>query len=193
MLLLKADNLKNYLLVATPQMHHSDFSESVIYLCQHNKKRGAMGFSLNQPIKNSSLHKILRHMGIDYDKSNLPDSCLLAGGPENPDSGFVIHSPAGKWRTSLVVNKQVGITASRDILEAIANGDQSFKKSVIAMGHSNWQPGQLEAQIQSNHWLVVPATPEILFNTPSESLWKAALSMTGVNHLANLSPYTGHA
>ena len=188
----KKNNLSHHLLVATPMVRDSAFSGGVVYVCLHDHN-GAVGLLLNQPIQHSSFHDILTHMNIQYDALKVPDATLLAGGPVRPGNGFVIHYPIGRWQSSVVVNQEVGVTVSRDILEAIASGYQPFEQSVVALGHSNWKPGQLEAEIMSDSWLIIPATKDIIFDAPRDQLWQKALLLAGVDNIAQFTGYSGRA
>jgi putative transcriptional regulator len=63
---------------------------------------------------------------------------------------------------------------------------------VLALGYAGWGAGQLEEEILHNAWLTVPATADIVFETPYEQRWKAAVHSLGIN-LASLSLDAGHA
>lgn len=190
---MKKSNLKNHLLVATPKLQDSWFKRSVIYVCQHHTRYGTMGIALTQRISHFSVHEILDQLQISYDQDSVSHLSLFAGGPVSPENGFVIHSPLGSWQSSMMVAKDVALTASRDILEAIARGHHPAKKTIIAMGHSGWAPGQLEAELRDSDWLVVPASPKLLFEVPRDNLWEEAIHSTGVRNLVNLVGYCGRA
>jgi putative transcriptional regulator len=63
---------------------------------------------------------------------------------------------------------------------------------LVALGYAGWGRGQLEAELSSNTWLTVPANPAIIFETPVEQRWTAALGLPGVD-IRRITQYAGHA
>jgi len=113
------------------------------------------------------------------------------GGPVQNDRGFVLHEPAGNWEATLKVTDTIGITSSRDILQAIAAG-KGPKNAIVTLGYAGWGAGQLESELAANTWLSGPASSNIVFDTPSEQRWQAAAALLGID-LNLLSSDTGHA
>ena len=89
------------------------------------------------------------------------------------------------------VSGAIHVTTSRDILAAIARGEGP-SQAVMALGYAGWGAGQLEEEIRSNAWLNVPVDPAILFDTPYEDRWRAAMKLLGVDS-SRLSTHAGHA
>ena len=107
------------------------------------------------------------------------------------DRGFVLHRPVGDWQSTLAVGPDIGLTTSRDILEAVARG-AGPERMLVTLGYAGWAPGQLEHELAQNAWLTVPATTDILFDMPAEERLAAAMQALGVDY-ANLSDVAGHA
>jgi putative transcriptional regulator len=63
---------------------------------------------------------------------------------------------------------------------------------LVALGYAGWGRGQLEVELSSNTWLTVPANPSIIFDTPFEQRWTAALGLPGVD-IQRITEYAGHA
>lgn len=181
--------LTNHFLIAMPQLADPNFFHSVTYICEHNDD-GAMGIVINRPLE-IGLAEVLDHIDIQGNEKNLKDQIIFMGGPVQPERGFVIHSPAKQWDSSLLVTDDIGVTTSRDILTAIAN-DQGPEQFVIALGYAGWGNGQLEQEIKQNSWLSGPATKEILFEVPYQQRWEAAASSLGVD-VNLISGDAGHA
>ena len=113
------------------------------------------------------------------------------GGPVQNDRGFVLHKPSGDWEATLKVTDEIGITSSRDILAAIAEG-KGPEYALVTLGYAGWGAGQLEQELASNAWLSGPASIDIVFRTPTERRWLAAAELIGIDlHL--LSSEAGHA
>ena len=187
-------SLTNHLLIAMPSLSDPNFEQSVSYICEHNNE-GAMGVVINRPtdLNFADLCKQLDIEITDTDTINYP---IFDGGPVEIDRGFILHTPIGDWESTLEVTKDVGLTMSQDIIEAIANGYSSDsnppKDFIIALGYAGWSEDQIEEEIAGNTWLNVPATNEILFHTPIENRWTAAAASLGID-LQQLSTDIGHA
>lgn len=183
------DNLENNFLIAMPSMDESYFKKSVIYICEHNEE-GAMGLIINAPI-NLSVNELLQQ--VDKNKAPSPtlSTPVLSGGPVSKDRGFVLHSLQSGWGSSMILNDNVMITTSKDILLALGT-EQSPEKFLIALGYAGWAPGQLEEELKDNFWLTTPANDTILFDTPIEQRWQKATEQLGFD-IAHLSSDIGHA
>jgi putative transcriptional regulator len=116
---------------------------------------------------------------------------VLRGGPVQTERGFVLHSPAGPYESSLPFSERMHLTTSRDILDALAVGEGP-ESAVIALGYAGWEAGQLEDEMARNAWLTVDADERVLFSTPVEARWSAAARLLGVDLVA-LSSDAGHA
>lgn len=182
-------NLTNHFLIAMPNLADDNFSQSVTYICEHDEN-GALGITINRRSE-ISLGEILSQLQITPSTDRVLEQTILSGGPVQVDRGFILHSPTGKWESSLTVTKDIAVTTSQDIMQAIAN-NTGPRHCLIALGYSGWGPGQLEYEMSQNAWLSCPATEEILFNTPLDKRWQAAALLLGVD-LQLLSSQAGHA
>ena len=181
-------NLTSHFLIAMPAMSDPNFSRTLTFICEHNE-RGALGIVVNRPIE-VTLASLFRQVEIAVPESPLGDEPVFYGGPVQFDHGFVLHRPVGAWKSTLPVG-EIGLTTSRDILEAMAAGEGP-REQLVALGYAGWAPGQLEDEIQRNGWLTVRASIDLIFRTPPESRYDAAMGLLGVN-AANLSEDAGHA
>jgi putative transcriptional regulator len=116
---------------------------------------------------------------------------VLRGGPVHKDRGFVVHRPGGQWDSSHIVSKQIQVTTSRDVLEAMARGEGP-PDAFIALGYAGWGAGQLEQELLDNAWLALPLDEKIVFETPFEDRWHAVWRRLGID-VARLSNQAGHA
>jgi putative transcriptional regulator len=182
-------SLTNNLLIAMPTLADPNFSRTVTLLCEHSDE-GAMGIMINRPT-NLVLRDILVQLDIDAGASPHADAPVYFGGPVQNSRGFVLHEPIGSWEATLAVTDTLGVSTSRDILEAIAR-NEGPDRYLVALGYAGWGAGQLERELSENSWLNVPAEREILFSMPVDQRWRAAAQLTGVD-LANLSSEAGHA
>ncbi len=181
--------LANHFLIAMPSLEDGNFSQSVTFICEHDDN-GALGITINRPSE-FSLAEIFSQLQIATKEGGVNNQTVLNGGPVQTERGFILHTPAGQWDSSLKVTDNIAVTTSQDIMQAIAN-NEGPEKSLLALGYAGWGPGQLEYEIAENTWLSCPATEDILFNTPIEKRWTAAAMLLGID-LQLLSNQTGHA
>ncbi len=149
-----------------------------------------MGIVINRPL-DVDLGDVLEHMDIEAEDSQASRLPVFEGGPVQRERGFVIHQPVGEWDAMLAISDNLGITTSRDILNAIAIG-KGPQKVLIALGYAGWAAGQLEQEMAENAWLSTLADTQIIFNTPPEKRWQAAAAQLGID-LNLLSGEAGHA
>lgn len=188
--MIKLSSLQDYFLIATPFNTDPRFKETVIYVCEHDHE-GATGVVINSPA-NLLVGDVLQQMNIPCHIEQVKKQTLLIGGPVDQDRGFVLHHyTADEWLSSISTSKDLNLTLSLDILEAIAQG-VGPEKNLITLGISSWYPGQLEQEIFENVWLYTPATLDIIFDYPLHQRWGAAKKLLGFDvNLIHNEP--GHA
>jgi len=113
------------------------------------------------------------------------------GGPVESGRGFVLHSRDYLKDATMVVDQDVALTATVDILKAIAGGDGP-QQSMLALGYSGWAPGQLDSEIMGNGWLHVDADDDLIFGGDLDGKWDRAMSKIGIDPRM-LSDDVGHA
>lgn len=182
--------LSGRFLIAMPGMEDPRFAHSVVLLCDHSAE-GAMGIVINKPSEDVDIGQMLGQLSIDI-LSGISKTPVHFGGPVEMGRGFVLHSPDYKSVvTTLEVLPDVHMTATLDILEDIGAG-KGPDSWLMALGYAGWGPGQLEAEIAQNGWLVCEGTSELVFATKDSAKWEAALDVLGIGALA-LSAEGGHA
>ena len=177
------------LLIAMPQMRDPRFSQSVIYMVAHSDD-GAMGIVLNQMIDSITFPDLLKQLGIALERED-QIIAIHCGGPVESGRGFVLHSPDYHQEGTLELNSEICLTATVEILRAIAAG-QGPSQCMRALGYAGWGPGQLESEIQSNGWLHAPAEKELVFGDDLSNLWERAVASLGIDP-SMLSDDAGHA
>ncbi len=186
---MQLSNLTNQFLIAMPGLLDPNFYQTVTYICAHNEE-GAMGIIVNRPL-NLELGDMLAQMNLEPCTDDVGRLPVYQGGPVQTDRGFVLHRPDSEWQSSINVSEEIGVTTSRDILQAIAEG-HGPRSTLIALGYAGWSAGQLEQEIKDNAWLSGPADTDIIFTVPCEKRWATAARLMGVD-LDKLSSDIGHA
>src|SRR5580693_75682 len=189
--------LDGQMLIAMPAMLDERFARSLIYVCAHSSE-GAMGIVVNHPAPNISFSDLLVKLDVipAADRIELPRRAggvkVLKGGPVETERGFVLHSADFVIENStLPIAEGICLTATIDILKAIANGEGPAS-AILALGYAGWAPGQLENEIQGNGWLHCAADPELIFGTDIGGKYDRALKKIGIE-LGMLSSEAGHA
>lgn len=189
--------LDGQLLIAMPVMDDERFARSVIYVCAHSSE-GAMGIIVNRPAGSIDFPELLAQLEIidDADTIQLPESAesmkVLKGGPVETGRGFVLHSSDFFIQdATLPIDDGICLTATVDILRAIANGGGP-KHAILALGYAGWAPGQLEDEIQGNGWLHCAADDDLIFGSDIDEKYMRALQKIGIAP-GTLSAEAGHA
>lgn len=189
--------LNGKLLVAMPGIGDARFERSVIFMCAHSPE-GAMGIVINRTSKQITFPELLEKLEIvsaDHRIELSPkvrSMTVQAGGPVEAGRGFVLHTTDYfSQDTTLPISTGIGLTATLDVLRAIAGG-RGPRKSLMALGYSGWGPGQLEQEIQSNGWLTCDADESLLFDEDFEHRYEAAMQRIGIDPRM-LSSTAGHA
>jgi putative transcriptional regulator len=180
--------LTGQLLVAMPHMADPRFARSVVYLCAHSGE-GAMGLMVNRLIDSLTFESLLEQLGVE---ASVPaDMPVHFGGPVESSRGFVLHTTDYLQDSTLLIDDEIALTATIDVLKAIATGEGP-KQRVLALGYAGWAAGQLDAEIQANGWLLVPADLDLVFGNDNGAKWARSLAKIGVD-LTLLSSEAGHA
>ena len=172
-----------------PGMADPNFSTTVTLICEHDDD-GALGIIINRPLS-LTLAGLFEQLDLDEHHSDHGNDAIYAGGPVGTERGFVLHGSERDYENTLPVSNDIKLTLSRDIIDDMAGGEGP-KKSLVALGYAGWGAGQLEQEMLANSWLSVPATPELVFDTPFAERWDSAARTLGVD-IASLSPDAGHA
>ena len=177
------------LLIAMPGMRDGRFAKSVIYMCAHSEE-GAMGLVLNQRLDSLKFAELISQLELD-EKHLSRDVPVHFGGPVESGRGFVLHTSDYQQDATLEVLNGVALTASVEILKAIAQG-KGPQKSLLALGYAGWGPGQLDMEFKANGWLQVPSDSEIIFDIEPDTKWERAIQRLGIDPRM-LSDDVGHA
>lgn len=185
-------NLANHFLIAMPSMQDPIFGGAVVYVCEHNEK-GVLGVVINKPT-DMTMDVLFERIDLKVDDSvqdQVASEPIMFGGPVQDDRGFVLHTPGGRFSSSLSVTDEVAFTTSIDVLEAVASGDGP-QRLLVSIGYAGWSPGQLEDEISRNGWLTVGASADVMFDLPIEQRYTAAIKLLGIDPMM-LASEAGHA
>jgi putative transcriptional regulator len=161
------------LLIASPRMGDERFRHNVILMIRHDKA-GALGIVINRPVADRPMSILLQAMGGSQ-AAKAGAVRIFAGGPVQPDVGLIVHSADYALQDTLRVNAELAVTGSLTVLRDIARG-KGPRKAMVALGYAGWGPGQLEAELAREDWVVIPADPELVFDLPRGRVWDEAMA-----------------
>jgi len=171
------DFLGGQLLLAMPGIGDERFDKAVIAMCVHDEE-GALGIGLGRIVPRIGFHELLGQLGIEPGVA--PDVAIHAGGPVEPQRGFILHSPDWGAEESIDVAGRWRLSATLDILRAIAEGTGPARW-VAALGYAGWGAGQLEEEMSRHGWFATPATDELLYDCHVDSRWSTAFRSAGID------------
>ena len=169
--------LSGQFLLAMPGIGDPRFEKAVIAMCSHDED-GALGIGLGRIIPRIHFHDLLRE--LDIDPGVAPNVAIHQGGPVEPQRGFLLHSLDWGGQDSLQVSNRWVLTATLDILRAIAEG-RGPSRWIAALGYAGWGAGQLEAEMCSNGWFATPGDDNLLYDCDVNSRWAAAFKSAGID------------
>jgi len=188
---MSSDYLTGRVLIAMPGIDDPRFERAVILMCAHGPDHG-MGLALNRPVEGLSLPDLLRRLGVQPNYA-MDESPVLFGGPVDRERGFVVHTDDYTCaNSSLAIGEGLAWTATRDVLEAMADQRRHPRRAVLALGYAGWGAGQLERELHENVWLTCEPDEDLLFGGEHELKWTKALAKIGVT-ADRLSTHAGRA
>lgn len=161
------------LLVAAPGMNDPRFARTVILIVKHDT-RGALGLAINRPVGDKTVAELLQAFGEDPGSAQ-GTLTVFAGGPLQPQAGFVVHSGEYRVPETVELDPQVAVSPPRPVLRDIAAG-HGPRKRLLILGYAGWAPRQLEAEMSLRVWVTATGSSELVFDTDRAKLWKAAFA-----------------
>lgn len=170
-------SLAGQLLLAMPGIGDPRFAKGVIAMCVHAPE-GALGLGIARTVPHLTLHGLLAQ--LDLDPGLAPDCALYAGGPVEPERGFVLHSRDWEGEDTLTVSDSLALTTTLDVLRAIAAGEGP-RRWLVALGYAGWGVRQLDGELARHGWFSTPANDAILFQIPVAERWPRAFAEAGID------------
>jgi putative transcriptional regulator len=166
-------SLTGQLLIASPRMSDPRFQRTVILMVRHGKD-GALGIAINRPVDERPLASLLEKLG-EKDAAVAGSVQIFAGGPVQPEMGFVVHTADYKRPGTFVINGRFSMTQSLEVLRDMGQ-KRGPQKALVAFGYAGWAPGQLEAELDGEAWFVAPADTQLVFDEARDKVWEQAMA-----------------
>lgn len=167
-------SLKGHFLMAIPGLPDPNFAQTVICMCEHNEL-GALGFVVNKVHPLLTSRELFDDLKIEYSE-DVDRIEIHLGGPVQPSGVFVLHSPPFHWQGCMQVTPKLGLSNTRDVIEAIGRGEGPDHYMII-LGCAGWGPLQLDGEIEDNAWLVAPVVEKIIYQIPTDMRWEEAMML----------------
>ncbi|HLN87491.1 MAG TPA: YqgE/AlgH family protein [Candidatus Limnocylindrales bacterium] len=160
------------LLVATAEIQDPRFAGSVIYMIKHDAE-SAMGLIINKPIAKVQIDDLLKSSGRKT--QGLQKNIVIHyGGPVGQHQGFLLHTDDYSIDSTTKVSNGISMTADVKMLEALAGG-KGPRQWLFMLGYAGWAPGQLEAEVKTNSWFILPGDKALIFGADADKKWRQAM------------------
>ena len=163
------ESLRGHLLISSGGLYDPNFRHTVVLVGEHNAD-GALGVVLNRAL-NITVEQAIPPL------SDLvpPDEPLFQGGPVQTDSAVLLAELAQPDLADILAFGSVGFLVG----EVAADIRSSILRARVFLGYSGWGPGQLEAEMAADTWIIEPARAEDVFTDAPELLWSRVLERKG--------------
>ena len=168
-------SVKDHFLIATKKMNDNRFGKTVIIILESDKN-GAWGLTINKPLGTMPIALLIdpslstSKEREELFKINVP---IFWGGPVDPKEIFILHSSEYKSESTKKYEK-ISISQDYNILLDIA-ANKGPEKSLVILGYSGWGKGQLEGEMERDHWILSDIDLDITFNDESKTKWNKAI------------------
>lgn len=161
------------LIISEPFLPDSNFSRTVVLLCEHNEE-GSFGFVLNK-VSNLHISDIMEGLASKVDHE------VFIGGPVQQNTLHFIHRLPNEIENSIEIKNGLYWGGNFEQLKVILENDNVSSSEIkFFVGYSGWGEGQLMDELKVNSWIVSKNIElEQIFNTKPEMLWKQALENMG--------------
>ncbi len=175
-------SLEGYFLVSETELVDPNFHRTVVLLVNHNEE-GAFGLVVNRPA-DISLGDIVE----EFEDQPLGELAAFVGGPVEQHYLFTLHTGLPENAESQYALRPAEGIVFEPVFHAMEGYlrtewpelDEADRPSInFYLGYAGWGPGQLESELEEKAWLVLPATPEIVFHPDPAEGWNAALTRKG--------------
>jgi putative transcriptional regulator len=165
------------LLLSMPQLTDPNFTRTVVLLCKHSGE-GAFGLVVNRPLVTAG--RIV--VNLDPPVSPEHDLQVWVGGPVEPQRSWILvgDEPGEHDARGVRIGDALYLSTSPDLLRRLLEPSPPPRARLV-VGYSGWGPGQLEAELHASAWLISDVDRDLIFNTPAERMWEAAIRRLGAD------------
>ncbi len=187
-----SDTPTPYFLVALPQMDDPNFARTVILVAQHDAE-GAFGLILNHPLRdeeNNPTQMTAEVKDVSGHTLSVHTEDIFRGGPVGDESLFALHMIEALGTEDTYLGSGLWLTTEAGTFQKLLEVDGFKRVRRFVMGYASWEKGQLESELRSGAWVVVPFDQQGLFEAidkrdlnASEHMWRKILLKAGIDPL----------
>ena len=167
--------IQNNFLVSTDKMKDNRFSKTVIVIFENNED-GAWGLTINKAMGKIPIALLIDpslNSAKEREKLFTINIPIFWGGPVNLEEVFILHSSEYK-SVSTINYGNISLSKDYKILLDIADR-KGPKESLVILGYSGWSSGQLEGEMNKNHWELSEINLDIIFKIENDNKWPLAI------------------
>jgi putative transcriptional regulator len=164
------ESVRGQLLIAGPALLDPNFWRTVVLVVEHNED-GALGLVLNRPSETSVGDAV-----TELDELLDREEQLFIGGPVQPSAVIVLAQFEDPGDGALIAFEDVGVVGAGSSPEELTVGVRQARAFV---GHAGWGPGQLDAELEREDWILDPAGLGDAFSSEPRELWQSVLTRKG--------------
>lgn len=168
------------LLLSMPQMADPNFARTVVLLCKHNDE-GAFGLVVNRPLVTTGRVVVNTDPPLETER----ELEVWVGGPVEPQSSWMLVGDREEQtgRGGMHICEGLYLSTSPERLSRLLEPNPPPRTRLI-IGYSGWGPGQLEFELEESAWLLSDVSPDLIFSTPPDRMWEAAIRRLGADPAA---------
>ena len=166
-------------LVSMPQLLDPNFKRTVILLCRHSEEDGSFGLVVNRPLVTAGRVVV----NLDPPTATERELELWVGGPVEPQrSWMLVAGDPGDAESAggIAIADGLYLSTSPDLLRRMLEPDPPSRVRLV-VGYAAWGPGQIEAELEESAWLISEIDRELIFATPPQDMWEAAIRRLGAD------------
>jgi putative transcriptional regulator len=169
-----AEAFRAALLLSMPQLQDPNFARTVVLLCDYGPE-GAFGLVLNRPTDMPASAMVR----LDPPVAGGNELPLWIGGPVEPERGWILLSeePSSECKS---IRDGLYLSTSQALLREVLEAHPAPRARIIA-GYAGWGPGQLDAELAHSSWLLSDVDLDLVFDTPADMMWEAAIRRMGAD------------
>ena len=164
------DSVRGQLLIASPNLLDPNFHRTVVLVTEHNEE-GAMGLVLNRPSET-----LVAEAAPELESLVDGDDPVFAGGPVQPSAVVVLAEFEDPELAAMLVLGDIGFVPAGSDLDEVAT---ATRRARVFAGYAGWGPGQLDAELEDDGWIVEEPARDELFTPEAEELWPDVLRRMG--------------
>ena len=173
-----SNSLAPAFLLSMPQLTDPNFNRTDVLLCNHSEE-GAFGLVVNRPLVTSGRVIVNLKPVVSTDR----ELQVWIGGPVEPQRSWMLVGDGpdeAEEAAGVRIADRLYLSTSPDLLRRLLDPDPPLRTRLV-VGYSGWGPGQLEAELEASAWLLSDVDCNLIFNTPPDRMWEAAIRRLGAD------------